>query len=123
MPRNFTRIVAPSTLEPLCPAGLAVAETEGGSGCRCRIERHTIASAAEPNTLAAYCYRSTERTDTGEEIGYTGCPTWRKMKEATWAAKNNRSLLRTDGDLRAGHPEDRERDAALALAQEMAERA
>lgn len=120
---NFERVVVPNLDEPECPAGQAVAETDGGSGCRCLIARDTLTAAKNGPTLGIYCYRKTGRLETtGDEVGYTACPVWRADKEDFWAERNNSGLLDRVGDLRRGHPEDRDRDAARIVAHEARER-
>jgi hypothetical protein len=110
---EYERIVVPHPNEPPCPAGSLVAEAAGGTGCACRITSDVIDSRHDPSTLAAYCFNAE---------GYQTCPTWRKDREAYIASKTVRPLLNRHGDLTAGHPEDRERNDALALAAEAQER-
>lgn len=110
---RFERIVLPQPVEPACPAADLVAETAGGTGCVCRITRDLIESRRNPSTLASYCFN---------ESGYVGCPAWRADREELWRSRTIKDLLNSRGDLAAGHPEDRERNAALALAHEAQER-
>jgi hypothetical protein len=95
-----------------CPAAAPIAEAEGGTGCVCRVTNDLIDSR-NPSTLAAYCFN---------EAGYTDCPTWRADREELWRSKTIHDLLTSRGDRTGGHPEDRERDGALALAVEAQER-
>lgn len=58
-----------------CPAGEPIYETVAGSGCRCRIERHSIVAARDPSSLQ-FCLDN-----------YQGCPTWRARRDAWWEAR------------------------------------
>jgi len=107
------RIVLPSPRQPPCPAAALIAEAAGGTGCACRITHDLIDSRHDPTTLAAYCFSAT---------GYQRCPSWRADRDALLASRRIRPLLNSRGNLTAGHPEDRERDAGLALAADSQER-
>lgn len=110
---EFERIVVPRPIQPPCPAAALVAEAAGGTGCSCRITDDLIDSRHNPSTLAAYCFNAP---------GYQHCPTWRADREELLRSKTIRPLLNRQGDLTAGHSEDRERDAGLALAVDAQER-
>jgi hypothetical protein len=110
MPR-FERFVASPAVSP-CPAAAVIAEAEGGTGCMCRITNDLIDSH-NPSTLAAFCFN---------EDGYMDCPTWRADREEFWQSKTIHDLLNSRGDVVSGHPEDRERNAGLALALDAQER-
>ena len=109
----FDRTVIPKPDQPPCPAAALIHEAAGGTGCACRITRNLVDSRHNPHTLAAYCFNPD---------GYQACPTWRADREETWRTKTIRDLLNRQGDRVSGHPEDRERDAGLALAIEAQER-
>lgn len=65
MPRVFDVL-------PACPAGAAIGETPGGSGCRCRVEHESLTATSSPSSLILYCL-------SGD--GYKACPTWRAEKD------------------------------------------
>lgn len=65
MPRVFD-------VAPKCPAGAAIAETPGGSGCRCRVEHASLTATSAPSSLILYCL---------SRDGYQTCPTWRAEKD------------------------------------------
>ena len=113
---RFERVVAPTNVRPVCPAAALVAEAEGGTGCVCRVTLDLIASAQNPSTLSRWCFNSDALA------GYQTCPTWRADREAEWAAKARLPLLDGKGDLRAGHPEDRQRNRGLEMALDAQER-
>jgi hypothetical protein len=104
---NLQRIVAPTSVEPACPAASLISEATGGSGCVCRITNSLVDAAENQSTLARYCFHP---------IGYQTCPVWRADKEEAWASKSIRPLLNSRGDKTSGHPEDRERDEGLERA-------
>jgi hypothetical protein len=110
---GFERVVVPRPTEPPCPAAALISEAAGGTGCVCRVTRNLIDSRRNPSTLKSYCFNSP---------GYQTCPTWRSDREEFWRSKTVRDLLNRQGDLMAGHPEDRARNQALALATEAQER-
>lgn len=110
---RFDRVVVPKPTTPPCPAAALVSEAAGGTGCVCRVTTNLIDSARNPSTLASYCFNSD---------GYRLCPTWRADREELWRSKTIRDLLTRQGDLVAGHPEDRQRNQAMALALEAQER-
>lgn len=108
------RIVAPAHVRPECPAADLVGEAASGTGCVCRITHDLVSSRLNQSTLGRYCFNP--------DGGYRTCPTWQADREADWAARARLPLLNSRGDLRAGHPEDRERNAGLELALEAQER-
>jgi hypothetical protein len=110
---GFERIVVPSPDNPPCPAAALVSEAAGGTGCVCRVTRDLISSRRNPSTLVSFCFNSD---------GYRECPTWRADREEFWRSKTIRDLLRPHGDRVGGHPEDRERNRALALGTDAQER-
>lgn len=110
---GYERIVVPRPDEPPCPAAALVSEAAGGTGCVCRVTESLIDSRRNPSTLQAYCFSSD---------GYRECPTWRTDREEFWRSKTIRDLLSRSGDRVAGHPEDRERNQALAQATDAQER-
>lgn len=110
---GFERIVVPRPERPPCPAAAVIAEAAGGTGCVCRITENLIASRQNPSTLARFCFA---------QEGYRQCPTWRADREEFWRSKTVRDLLNSQGDLVGGHPEDLQRNQALALATEAQER-
>ena len=110
---GFQRIVVPRPETPPCPAAALIAEAAGGTGCVCRVTRNLIDSRRNPSTLRSFCFNSE---------GYRLCPTWRADREEFWRSKTVRDLLNSQGDLVGGHPEDLQRNQALALATEAQER-
>ncbi len=72
--QRFDRVV--TDLEPVCPAGEAVAEAVGGTSCRCRITDSLISASTDPSSLRFFCMN--------ERGGYMECPAWRADKHKTW---------------------------------------
>jgi hypothetical protein len=110
---GFERIVVPRPDDPPCPAAALVSEAAGGTGCVCRVTRDLIDSRRNLSTLASFCFNSD---------GYQECPTWRADREEFWRSKTIRDLLSPHGDRVGGHPEDRERNQALAMGTDARER-
>lgn len=109
----FQRIVVPRPAQPPCPAASLIAEAAGGTGCACRITQDLIDSRRNPSALITYCFSAD---------GYQQCPIWRADRDEWWRSRIVRDLLNSAGDLNVGHPEDRERNAALQTALDARER-
>ena len=81
---EIERVVAPTSVEPACPAALRVAEASGGTGAVCGITRNLIDSRHNPSTLTSFCFNCE---------GYRMCPTWRADKEEIWRTKTIKDAL------------------------------
>lgn len=67
-----------------CPAGVPVAETISGGGCRCRITASSVTAGQDPSSLEQFCLSDDLGANGG---GYRACPAWREQRRRELAGE------------------------------------